>query len=77
MSGYEFLRWQLLEAIEPWGEKRADYRAAVIAWITVCGFSGKRKPAFKKILKMFEFGKGREQSDEEITQIFKAMAGGK
>lgn len=75
MSGYEALRWELLEQIDPWGPKRADYRAAVLTFVMACCFSGKRKPKFKKFLQMFDFGDKHEQTDEEIEQIFNQIAG--
>lgn len=31
MTARELVEWELLEKIEPFGEKRADYRAALIA----------------------------------------------
>lgn len=78
MSGYELLRWEILERSDPWGPKRADYRAAVIAWVMASCFGGKRKPKFKKFLQMFDFGEKHEQTDEDgfFEQIEK-MAGKK
>jgi hypothetical protein len=73
----EAIAWQLLETIEPWGEARADYRAAVICWtIASCNYSGKgRRPQLKDFLKMFDFSIQKEQSDEEILTVFKKMTG--
>jgi len=79
MSGYEYYEWRLIEHIEPWGQKRADYQFAALAWIIAsCHHSGKgRKPKFKDYLKMFDFEPKREQSDEEISMLFKRIAGKK
>ena len=74
MSAYELAQKELLEWIDPWGPKRGDYRAAVIAWVMASCFS-KRTPKFKKFLKMFEFAEKHEQTDEEVEQLFHQMAG--
>jgi len=76
MSAYELAQKEILEHVDPWGPKRGDYRAAVIAWVTASCFS-KKTPKFKKFLKMFEFGDKQEQTDEEVEQIFEQMAGKK
>lgn len=75
MSGYEALRWELLEIIDPWGPKRADYQAARIVWAIANVFGGKM--SFKKILKLFNFAEVTEQTDKEIEQIFIQIAGKK
>ena len=66
ISGSEELTWQLLETVEPWGEKRADYRAAVICW-TICSanWSGRgRRPQLKDFLKYFDFEPEQERDDD-------------
>lgn len=78
LSAAELFDWQLLEGIEPWGERRADYRAAVICWVIASYLSSKgRRPRFGEILKLFDFEKPREQSDEELNLLFKQMTGKK
>jgi len=77
MSAYELTEKKILEQVDPWGPKRADYQAAVIAYVTACCFSGKRKPSFKKILKLFDFEMAEEQTDEEIAQLFRTIVKGK
>ena len=74
MSAYELAQKEILEQIDPWGPKRGDYRAAVIAWVTASCFS-KAAPKFRKFLRMFDFGEKHEQTDEDIENIFKQMAG--
>jgi len=69
MSAYELAQKEILEQIDPWGPKRGDYRAAVIAWVTASCFS-KRTPKFKKFLRMFDFCEKYEQKDDEVDAIF-------
>jgi len=68
--------WLALEAIEPWGEKRADYRAAMICWVFACCFSSRsNQPRFSKFLKLFDFAEQPEQDDEQISQMLTRMVG--
>lgn len=51
MTLEDFALWQAYYAVEPWGEERADYRAATIAyttWSVGMGLAGKRPPAHVK-----------------------------
>lgn len=73
MSAYEAAQWQVLERIDPWGQRRADYRAARIIQ-AICGIMAKRAPRLTEILKMFDFVT-EPQSDEEIMDIFHHIAG--
>lgn len=76
ISAAEAMDWHLLDAIEPWGERRADYRAAVICW-TIAGvnYSGRgRRPQLRDFLKMFEFESKPAQSDEQIGELFDRIA---
>lgn len=73
MSAYEMLRWEILEQIDPWGPRRGDYQAAVIAWAIANVLGG--KTPFKKIMRMFDFEEKHEQSDKEIGQLFNQAAG--
>lgn len=69
LSGWEYTFYQVLEQYELFGENRADYRAARIIQ-AIAGIFSKRVPPMKKIMDMFDFGPGIEQSDEEIEIIF-------
>ena len=73
MSAYEFAQWKVLERIDPWGQRRADYRAARIVQ-AACGIMNKRAPRLTEILKMFNFVT-EQQSTEEIMDIFHQIAG--
>lgn len=77
MSAYELAQKEVLEYIDPWGPKRADYQTAVIAYVMASVFGGKRKTRFKNILKMFDFADRHEQTDEDIAQLFKQIVGKK
>lgn len=77
ISAYELAQWNVLQKIDPWGPKRADYQAAVIAWVIACCFSGKSKPSFRKFLKLFDFETAEEQTDEEIAELFETIVKGK
>lgn len=77
MSAYELAQKEILEQVDPWGPRRSDYQAAVIAFVMASVFGGKRKPRFKKIMQMFNFCERHEQTDEEIERIFEQMAGKK
>jgi len=72
MDTAEAFDWYLLERIEPWGEKRADYRAARICEAIIVAQGGKMK--FADIIKMFDFEPTPDQTDEEILALFKTIA---
>jgi hypothetical protein len=70
MSAYELQEKRLLEEIEPWGPRRADYRAAVIACTIACCHSAKgSRPKFRDFMKMFEFTR-QQQSEEQEDGFF-------
>ena len=76
LSAYEFNYLHLAETLEPYGEKRADYRAIFIAWIIAC-VNCKNPPSIKKMSDMFhrpfEIGIEDTQTDEAIKVIFNQM----
>jgi len=74
MSAYEAAQKEILEQIDPWGPKRGDYRAAVIAWVTASCFS-KTTPKFRKFLRMFDFCEKQEQTDEDRSGIYRPQQG--
>ena len=78
ISASELLRWELLEAVDPWGDRRADLRLAILCW-TMFSCHARRPPSFAKVLKQVNelLGIERpEQSDEQIAATFEAMAKG-
>jgi len=51
MSSREFAEWVAYDRINPIGPERADWRAALIAWMIACAFRGKgRPPAIKDFM---------------------------
>ena len=74
MGAAELSRWELLESIDPWGQRRDDYRAAVICW-TIASCMTTRAPSFERILAQFDFDRrDRQQSDDEMERIFQVIA---
>ena len=59
-----------MESIEPWGERRADYRAARI--IEAIYLANGCKPDIKKIMAMFDSDTHTQELDEE--QFERALA---
>lgn len=78
MSSEEFSIWCALWAEEPWGDYRADLRAAIVAR-TVAGFAGKTLPAGAEVA-LTDFMPFVGRSDEkELSpeELFKAMSRGR
>ena len=73
MSAAEMLRWELLENIDPWGQSRTDYIAAIICKTVYEAFC-KNPPRFEKILKQFDFCPAA-QTAEEARTVIEAIAG--
>jgi hypothetical protein len=73
LPAHEELNWQVLEKIDPWGEKRADYRAAVICLtIATCITSSKgRKPKLSDFMKLFEFVNDKQKDDDSFLERIK------
>jgi len=77
MSAEEFQRWKVLERIDPWGERREDWRIALLA-SQVAGLAGAKKskvaalPAadtFKAIDCILEFNMELPEVEEDIDPI--------
>ncbi len=76
VSGAAELTWELLEAIEPWGERRADLRLAILCW-TMGNCHYKKPPPFTTVLKQVNELLGNdthEQTDEEMAAMFNLIA---
>lgn len=72
ISSAEFAEWIAYDRLEPIGDRRSDYQAAVIAYVTAQCHSSKRlDPA--EFLKMFEFGPNRPASADDIASKLKAF----
>jgi hypothetical protein len=67
----ERLDWQVLEDVDPWGQRRDDYRAAMLAWI-MAGGKSKMSDFILDFLRPPEPPRPpRKQSPEEIETIMR------
>ena len=74
MSGREFFRWIAYSVIEPWGEERADLRAAMIASTIANVNRGKGRPVVPIERFMPKFGPkqpAKKQSVQDMMATFK------
>lgn len=77
MTAAEFMEWCAYYTIEPWGEERADLRAAIVAATVANGNRGKKQKPYKVEDFMPKFGPdaGRKKmSDAQIENVFVAIA---
>lgn len=80
MSCPELMKWIAFSNIEPFGEIRADIRAAMIATVMANAWRGKNQSPFKITDFVLTFGNKPEQTMDEMKQILKSFtlaAGGK
>jgi len=67
IDAQEFAEWAAYDQLEPFGEERADLRAALIAYTMACAWhSGKGRPKFDDFLLKFDRPARRQQSAAEI-----------
>lgn len=76
VSQREFLEWRALERIEPFGERRADLRAAMIACVTANAWRAKGVKAFEvdDFMLKFEEKEPRVASPAELKAKLRAYA---
>lgn len=80
ISSPELSEWIAFSDIEPFGEVRADIRAAMIATVMANAWRGRNQSPFKITDFMLTFGNRPEQTMDEMKQILKSFtvaAGGK
>jgi len=77
ISSRELSEWAAYYSIEPFGERREDLRAAMMACTiaNAAGGRGKNKPAFKLKDFLLNFEPPKQQSNDEMKSILKAIAG--
>ncbi len=75
VSSRELSEWMAYAQIEPFGEKRADLRAGIVASTMANIHRGKRKP-FNPEDFMPEFER-QEKAPEEMQALLKQMFGGR
>ena len=71
ISSKELSEWIAFSNIEPFGEFRADIRAAMIACVMANSWRGSNQPAFKISDFMITFNNKKEQTVDEIKSILK------
>jgi len=70
------MEWIAFHSLEPWGEERADLRAAIVASTIANVNRAKGQPAFKVADFMPEFDRAaRRQTPEQMQMILRSMAG--
>lgn len=80
ISSREISEWIAFYNIEPFGEMRADLRAALIATVMANAWRGANQSPFKITDFMLTFDNKPEQTMDEMKQILKSFtiaAGGK
>lgn len=82
MTADEAADWRAFYELEPWGDLRADWHAARVAWTLASVFSGRRGggPKFQDFLFPSLEMQPRQQTPEamaEKAKILAAMMGGR
>lgn len=79
VDGRELAEWEAYAQIEPWGEWRADYRAALVASVIANANRGKGTKPFTPADFMPEFGKepAPPQTIDEQVAVFEMLKRGR
>lgn len=75
MSAAELNEWIAFDAVEPFGEPRADLRSAIVAATVANCHRDHRKPPFKVTEFMPFVEKPREDPAEVLTRLRKDLEG--
>lgn len=76
MSSMELSEWMAYYEVEPFGEERADYRSAMIAWVLASVYSKKgHKPKIEDFMPFLDKKRSRQQSPEEIQGVLNLVSG--
>ena len=83
MSAREYAEWMAYSRVEPWGEERADLRAALICKVLadINTPKGKQGPKLEDFMLKFDREKPTQTTDEmigavaQITAIYGAQDG--
>ena len=71
----EFVEWIAFFKLRPWGEERADARAALMPFVFSNAFAGKAsKPKFEDFLIMPNKQKPKRNSAEQMFAVLRAVA---
>lgn len=74
LSARQYLEWQAMYAMEPWGDLRADLQHGIVAAATA-NFSGRSKRTFGAKDFMPDFGPRKARGGKEIGKLLTAMFG--
>ena len=77
LTAQQFLRWELYSMFEPFGEERADYRAASIAAVIANVNRSKKQKPYKIEDFLLKFGEAepkKKQTWQEQLAIMKLLA---
>jgi len=75
LTAKEFQRWMWYEQVEPFGELRADYRAAqIVSMIHNVAVTKKNQKEIQDFLLRFGGSPKKKQSVEEQVAMIRAMA---
>lgn len=69
----EFLRWQIIYALEPWGSERGDLQAGIIASVICNALRGKSGRIAKPGDFLLKFEPPREKTPEEFDAFFRNL----
>lgn len=73
VDGDEFTYWKAYNQIDPIGNERQDYQAALVAYTTASAAGGKKKYKFNDFLLNFDKPK-RMNNPQEIMKYFKSIS---
>lgn len=83
MSSRELVEWELLERIDPWGQRRDDWRAALNAWLDYLRTRSKDAPELSPEQFMLDFMNEHQPNQQqsidkqlEMVAHINAMLGG-
>jgi len=75
MSSHEFAEWMAYARIEPFGEYRADLRAALITSTMANAWRGSKSKAYKIKDFLLNFEPPKQQSWQEMKSMLKKLVG--
>ncbi len=76
MSSRELSEWEAFSRLEPFGEDRADFRAAMICCTMANAWRGKGDPAFKPqdFMPFLEVDPPEPQDPEDMKRVLQGVA---
>lgn len=74
ISAAEYYEWAAFAQLEPFGEERADLRAAIVACTVANAFRGKNQKAAQPADFMPDFEPKRRQTQADMAAVMKQFA---